>query len=316
MLEDTPAIAGAQVAKSDRTIRLVDSAIQQGAESADVQLAQYDYKSEVKPTWCPGCGDFGVLNALYAALRQAGRKPSEIVSVSGIGCSSRLPFFVTSYGFHGVHGRAMPIATGLKAAHPELTVLVFGGDGDAFAIGGDHFMHACRRNVDITYVVMDNATYGLTKGQASPTSRSGYVTKTTPSGVAEQPVNPLALALVCGATYIAQGISARPKQLTDLILQGVEHKGFAFIEALSPCPTFNKLDTHAYYKDNSVEVPADHDPSDLASALQLASARDQVYTGLIYQRPSQVFGSSHVQQLAMGTQGRGEVLSRLFGRFS
>ena len=282
----------------------------------DKFLARHDYKSEAKPTWCPGCGDFGVLNALYAALRQTGRNPKDIVSVSGIGCSSRLPFFVTSYGFHGVHGRAMPIATGIKAARPELTVMVFGGDGDAFAIGGDHFMHACRRNVDITYVVMDNATYGLTKGQASPTSRAGYVTKTTPSGVAEQPVNPVALALVCGATYVAQGISARPKHLTDLIAQGVEHKGFAFIEALSPCPTFNKVDTHVYYKDNSVDIPLDHDPSDLGSALRLAMLEEQIYTGVIYKRPATVFGSNHRQQLASGTQGRDEVLNRLFTRFS
>ncbi len=286
------------------------------AGSADRVSATYDYKSESKPTWCPGCGDFGVLNALYAALRQAGRNPSDIVSVSGIGCSSRLPFFVNSYGFHGVHGRALPIATGVKAAHPELTVLVFGGDGDAFAIGGDHFMHACRRNADITYVVLDNATYGLTKGQASPTSRTGYVTKTTPSGVAEQPVNPLALALVCGATYVAQGISARPKQLTDLILQGVEHEGFAFVEALSPCPTFNKLDTHAFYKDNSVDVPADHNPSDLGSALRLAGSPAQIYTGVIYRRAGLAFGSNDGHQLGAATQDRGEMLNGLFRRFS
>ncbi len=280
------------------------------------RLAHYDYKSGNKPTWCPGCGDFGVLSALYAALRQTGRHPKDIVSVSGIGCSSRLPFLVTSYGFHGVHGRAIPIATGLKTANPELTVLVFGGDGDAFAIGGDHFMHACRRDVDITYVVMDNSTYGLTKGQASPTSRRGYVTKTTPSGVAETPINPLALAMVCGATYVAQGISARPKDLTDLIVQGVAHKGFAFIEALSPCPTFNKLDTHVYYKDNSIDVPPDHDPSDLASALRLASSGEQIYTGLIYQRPTPVFGSNHRELLATGVQRREDALGRLFTRFS
>lgn len=277
---------------------------------------QYEYKSGVKPTWCPGCGDFGVLNALYAALRHQGYDPKDVVSVSGIGCSSRLPFFVTSYGFHGLHGRAMPIATGLKAANPDLTVLVFGGDGDAFAIGGDHFMHACRRNVDVTYVVMDNATYGLTKGQASPTSRSGYVTKTTPSGAAEQPINPLALALICGATYVAQGFSARPKDLTELVVQGVNHKGFAFIEVFSPCPTFNKIDTFTYYKEQIVDVPADHDPSDMAAALRLATTRDQIYTGLIYQHPGEVFGASRRRQLATGVQSRDEVLGRLFKRFS
>jgi 2-oxoglutarate ferredoxin oxidoreductase subunit beta len=282
----------------------------------DAPAVQHEYKSGVKPTWCPGCGDFGVLNALYAALRVKGYDPKDVVSVSGIGCSSRLPFFVTSYGFHGLHGRAMPIATGLKAANPDLTVLVFGGDGDAFAIGGDHFMHACRRNVDVTYVVMDNATYGLTKGQASPTSRAGYVTKTTPGGAAEQPINPLALALVCGATFVAQGFSARPKNLTDLIVQGIEHKGFAFIEAFSPCPTFNKLDTFAYYKERVVDVPPDHDPSDLGAALRLAASGEQIPTGVIYQRPGQVFGEGRLKQLAAGVRGREDVLTRLFARFS
>ncbi len=277
---------------------------------------QYEYKSDVKPTWCPGCGDFGVLNSVYAALRAKGYHPKDVVSVSGIGCSSRLPFFVTSYGFHGLHGRAMPIATGLKAANPNLTVLAFGGDGDAFAIGGDHFMHACRRNVDITYVVMDNATYGLTKGQASPTSRAGYVTKTTPLGSAEQPINPLALALVCGASYVAQGFSARPKDLTDLIIKGIEHRGFSFIEAFSPCPTFNKVDTFTYYKDAIVDVPADHDPADLGAALRLATSTDIIPTGLIYQRPTPVFGAAHRQQLATGVQSPQEVLGRLFKRFS
>jgi 2-oxoglutarate ferredoxin oxidoreductase subunit beta len=257
-----------------------------------------------------------VLNAVYAALRQEGHNPKDVVSVSGIGCSSRLPFFVTSYGFHGLHGRAMPIATGLKAANPELMVLVFGGDGDAFAIGGDHFMHACRRNVDVTYVVMDNATYGLTKGQASPTSRAGFVTKTTPSGAAEQPVNPLTLALVCGATFVAQGFSARPKDLTDMIVQGVEHKGFAFIEALSPCPTFNKLDTFSYYKERIVDVPDDHDPTDLGAALRLATMGEPVHNGILYQRPSKVFDPGNRPQLAAGVQGRDQVLARLFARYS
>jgi 2-oxoglutarate ferredoxin oxidoreductase subunit beta len=277
---------------------------------------QHDFKSEVKPTWCPGCGDFGVLNAVYAALRQQGKRPEDVVSVSGIGCSSRLPFFVTSYGFHGLHGRAMPIATGLKLANPELTVLAFGGDGDAFAIGGDHFMHACRRNVDITYVVMDNATYGLTKGQASPTSRTGYVTKTTPGGAAEQPVNPLALALVCGATYVAQAFSARPKDLTELIVKGIAHKGFAFIEVFSPCPTFNKVDTFTYYKDEIDDVPEDHDPTDLGAALRLATSQERIYTGLIYQREQPDFVANYRKPLPSGAQASHEALNRLFKRFS
>jgi 2-oxoglutarate ferredoxin oxidoreductase subunit beta len=277
---------------------------------------QHEYKSAVKPTWCPGCGDFGVLNAVYAALRKQGYHPKDVVSVSGIGCSSRLPFFVTSYGFHGLHGRALPIATGLKAANPGLTVIAFGGDGDAFAIGGDHFMHACRRNVDLTYVVMDNGTYGLTKGQASPTSRRGYVTKTTPGGSAEHPVNPLALSLICGATFVAQGYSSRPKELAELIVKGIEHRGFAFIEALSPCPTFNKVDTFAYYKEVVAEIPATHDPTDMGAALQLAMAREQILTGVVYQQPAEVFGTHARRSLPTGIQTREDALGRLFARFS
>ncbi|HWE64281.1 MAG TPA: 2-oxoacid:ferredoxin oxidoreductase subunit beta [Chloroflexota bacterium] len=277
---------------------------------------EFEYKSGAKPTWCPGCGDFGVLNAVYAALREKGYNPKDVVAVSGIGCSSRLPFFVNTYGFHGLHGRAMPIATGLKAANPDLQVLVFGGDGDAFAIGGDHFMHACRRNVDITYVVMDNATYGLTKGQASPTSRAGFITKTTPAGAMEQPVNPLALALICGATYVAQGFSARPKDLTTLIVNGIEHRGFSFIEVFSPCPTFNKIDTFSYYKENIVDVPAEHDASNLGAALQLATAVDIIPTGLIYQRAVQTFGAGLRRQLATGVLSREQALTKLFDRFS
>src|SRR5882672_5306166 len=153
-----------------------------------------DYKSGVKPTWCPGCGDFGVLNAVYNSLRAKGYAPQDVVLVSGIGCSSRLPFFSSTYGFHTVHGRTMPIATGIKVGNPGLKVLALGGDGDAFAIGGGHFVHAARRNVDICYVIMDNNIYGLTKGQTSPTSQVGFVTKTTPKGSPDRAISPLLLA--------------------------------------------------------------------------------------------------------------------------
>ncbi|HEY8744363.1 MAG TPA: thiamine pyrophosphate-dependent enzyme, partial [Chloroflexota bacterium] len=182
-----------------------------------------DYKSSAKPTWCPGCGDFGVLNAVYNSLKVQGYKTEEVVVVSGIGCSSRFPFFVSAYGFHGVHGRAIPIATGVKMANPDLKVLVVGGDGDAFAIGGGHFIHGMRRNVDVTYVIMDNEIYGLTKGQTSPTSNVGFITKSTPKGSIDQPLNPLALAMVAGATFVARGFSAKPKELADLIVQGINH---------------------------------------------------------------------------------------------
>jgi len=225
-----------------------------------------DYKSGTKPTWCPGCGDFGVLSAVYNSLRAKGYVPEDVVLVSGIGCSSRLPFFSSTYGFHTVHGRTMPIATGIKVANPNLKVLALGGDGDAFAIGGGHFIHAARRNLDVCYVIMDNAIYGLTKGQTSPTSMVGFVTKTTPNGTPDRPVNPLQLAMASGATFVARAFSGKPKELADLIVQGIDHKGFAVIDTYSPCPTFNKVNTFKYYRDEAEDLPSDHNPSDLSQA--------------------------------------------------
>jgi 2-oxoglutarate/2-oxoacid ferredoxin oxidoreductase subunit beta len=276
------------------------------------------YKSDEKPTWCPGCGDFGVLNAVYNALRVKGYDTKDVVCVAGIGCSSRFPFFVSSYGFHGVHGRAMPIATGVKAANPELTVLALGGDGDGFAIGAGHFVHAARRNLDITYIIMDNAVYGLTKGQTSPTSSIGYVSKSTPKGSLDQPLSPLSLAITCGATFVARAFSGKPKEMADLIVQGIEHKGFALIDAYSPCPTFNKLNTFKFYRDEVADLPAGYDPTDMAEAVKIAAMEDPLYTGLIYHRPNT--GGSYVERLAAihtGTEADAhKVINTLFARFS
>lgn len=256
--------------------------------TAVIECKPDDFKSEVKVTWCPGCGDFGVLNATYKALADQGYDTKDVVVVSGIGCSSRFPFFVSTYGFHGVHGRAMPIATGIKLARPELEVIAFGGDGDAFAIGAGHFVQACRRNLDICYVIMDNGVYGLTKGQYSPTAHAGYVSKTTPQGSSEEGLNPLMLAIASGATYVARGFSSKPKELTKLIVDGINHKGFAVIDVYSPCPTFNKVNTFNYWKEETEPLPADHDPADLHSAINLALREEPLYLGLFYhtQRPT------------------------------
>lgn len=256
--------------------------------TAVIERKPDDYKSEVKVTWCPGCGDFGVLNATYKALAEQGYATKDVVVVSGIGCSSRFPFFVSTYGFHGVHGRAMPIATGIKLARPELEVIAFGGDGDAFAIGAGHFVQACRRNIDMCYVIMDNGVYGLTKGQYSPTAHTGYVSKTTPEGSSEQGLNPLMLAIASGATYVARGFSSKPKELTKLIVDGINHKGFAVIDVYSPCPTFNKVNTFNYWKEETEPLPADHDPTDLHAAVNFALREEPLYLGLFYhtQRPT------------------------------
>lgn len=284
---------------------------------APVERTVEDYKSATKPTWCPGCGDFGVLNAVYNAMRVEGYNPKDVVLVSGIGCSSRLPFFSSTYGFHTIHGRTMPVATGIKISNPDLKVLVMGGDGDAFSIGVGHFVHAARRNLDICYVVMDNAVYGLTKGQTSPTAASGFVTKTTPGGNPDRPVNPLQLALASGATFVARGFSGKPKELADLIVQGVNHRGFAIIDAYSPCPTFNKVNTFKFYRDEAQELPADHDATDQLQAWKRAASVDPTYLGVLYRSEAEGTFEEHI---AAGNTGSEEAATRviqsIFDRYS
>ena len=275
-----------------------------------------DYKSDEKPTWCPGCGDFGVLNAVYRALRIKNFEPHQVVAVSGIGCSSRIPYFISTYGFHGIHGRTMPIATGVHVARPDLKTIVFGGDGDAFAIGAGHFVHAMRRNLDLTYVVMDNAIYGLTKGQTSPTSGSGFNTLSTPQGNPEQALNPMLMAIASGATFVARGFSAEPQKLADLIVDGINHKGFSFIDVYSPCPTFNKVNTFKTYKEAVQPLPADHDPSNTIQALNYANSQDPLYLGVFHRREAPTFGEQVEAQHSGDESQRQKVLQSLFNRFS
>jgi 2-oxoglutarate ferredoxin oxidoreductase subunit beta len=229
-----------------------------------------DYKTDREPIWCPGCGDFGVLNAFYQALAELEIEPHNMALISGIGCSSRLPYFVNAYCFHGVHGRALPTAMGVKLANPELTVVVTGGDGDGFSIGAGHLPHVVRRNPDITYIVMDNEIYGLTKGQVSPTSPTGMKTGSSPLGSMELPVNPLALMVAYGATFIARGYSGDPKSLKDLYVQAIQHPGFAFVDVLSPCPTFNHDMTYQSLRPVVKKLPEDHDVTDRNAAFQRA----------------------------------------------
>ena len=196
------------------------------------------YKSTYKPIWCPGCGDYSVLSSVTKALAKLDLPPEEVVVVSGIGCSSRIPAYTNCYGFHGVHGRALAAATGLKVARPELTVLVTGGDGDGYSIGGNHFLHACRRNVDLTYIVMDNHVYGMTKGQPSPTTEPDWDSKLSPGGTGLRVFHPLVVALAAGANFVARAFSGDPNGTADIIAQAVRHPGFSFVEILSPCVTF------------------------------------------------------------------------------
>ena len=238
-----------------------------------------DYKSELKPIWCPGCGDFGVLASLYRAFAELELDPARTVIVSGIGCSSRLPGFVSTYGVHSLHGRPLPFAMGVKLANPELTVIAVGGDGDGFAIGAGHFPHAARRNVDILYLVMDNETYGLTKGQVSPTSLLDQKAPSTPYGNMEQPLNTLAFAVASGASFVARGASFSTKALTELIVQGIEHPGVAFIDALSPCVVFNNQQEE--WKAQVSDIAPDHDVTDKTAAFDLA-LRGGFTLGIVY----------------------------------
>jgi 2-oxoglutarate/2-oxoacid ferredoxin oxidoreductase subunit beta len=253
------------------------------------------YEGPVEPDWCPGCGDFGVLLSLKKAVLSLGLHPHEIMVVSGIGCSSNLPGFIHSYGVHSLHGRSVPVATGIKLANTDLNVVITGGDGDGYGIGMGHFIHAMRRNLDLTYVVMDNQIYGLTTGQISPTSMKDMKTKTTPRGNAEPPINPLALAMISGASYVARAYSGKPKQLTELFAGAIAHKGFSLIDVFSPCVTFNKVNTYSWFRDRIYDMDAEgnHDPADMAAGLNRSFEwGERIPTGLFYQNEQPIFEES------------------------
>jgi 2-oxoglutarate/2-oxoacid ferredoxin oxidoreductase subunit beta len=239
------------------------------ALAATNHVAISDLKGKVDPDWCPGCGDFGVLAAVQKALVELQIPNHNVVTISGIGCSSNFPGFINTYGMHTLHGRALAVATGVKLANHDLTVLVTGGDGDGFGIGGNHFVHSMRRNVDLLYIVMDNQIYGLTTGQTSPTSRVGMKTKSMPFGNIEAPVNPISLALAAGATFVARGFSAEQKHLTELIKLGIRHKGFSFLDVFSPCVTYNHDNTYQWFRPRVKKLEDDrtYDSTDWMAAM-------------------------------------------------
>ena len=256
-----------------------------------VELKAKEYKSDIPVVWCGGCGHHGVLTGFLRALSELGVDPHYLVSVSGIGCSSRLPYFVNSYKMHTLHGRAGPVATGVQLARPDLAVVVSGGDGDGFSIGGGHMPHLARKNINMTYVLMDNHIYGLTKGQVSPSSRKVMKAYTTPYGGVDDPMDPILYMLTYGASFVGQALAANVKMVTQLIKDGMEHKGFAFINVLSQCPTFNQIDTAAYFKSLVNETVSEHDVSDLDAAMHvvnMALREGKIPTGLIYksERPT------------------------------
>ncbi|PLT35201.1 thiamine pyrophosphate-dependent enzyme [Bacillus sp. V5-8f] len=225
-------------------------------------LTAKDFSNGNTPTWCPGCGDFGVLRGIQSALAKLNVRPENAVLVSGIGCSGKISHYFGGYSIHTTHGRTLPTALGIKSSRPELTVIAAGGDGDGYGIGVGHLVHAARRNLNVTYIVMDNSVYGNTKGQTSPTSPIGYQSSTTPGGNSDQPINPLLLAWSSGATFIGQGFSGDIKHLEDLIIKGIQHNGFSLINIFSPCVVFNKAQGYDFYKKNITyqERPAETSP--------------------------------------------------------
>jgi 2-oxoglutarate ferredoxin oxidoreductase subunit beta len=240
-----------------------------------------DYKSDTKPVWCPGCGDYSVLSSITKAFADLNLEPHKTSVVSGIGCSSRIPAYTTTYGFHSIHGRALVVGAGLKLARPDLTVLVAGGDGDGFSIGGNHFLHACRRNVDMTYVVMDNRVYGMTKGQPSPTTEPDWDASAMapPGGTGMTPFNPLAIALAAGANFVARCFSGDPNGTAAVIAEAIKHPGFSFVAVMSPCITFREEQRE--WKNVVRPSPVDS-TTDAAQAAKRLMTDDGFNMGILY----------------------------------
>jgi 2-oxoglutarate ferredoxin oxidoreductase subunit beta len=253
---------------------------------ATALLKPKDYKNDVEPIWCPGCGDYGDLAAFTQALAAMQLDVRDLCIVSGIGCSGRFSHFIKSYAYHTAHGRALPTAIGVKASNPKLTVFVVGGDGDGLSIGGGHLPHAARRNPDITYMILDNAIYGLTKGQTSPTSPFGMVTSTSPTGLEDPALDPLRMFLSYGVSFVARGFSSDVKGVAKMVQAAVQHRGFSIVQLISPCPTFNQVITFDFMKERVVPIPEDHDPTNLEAAFRLALDTDHYYTGVFYRNDS------------------------------
>ena len=247
----------------------------------------FSFRSGQLPTWCPGCGYFGIHAGINAALQELGIPHHKVVVVSGIGCAGRYPFFSNTYGLHTTHGRSLPVATGVKLANPELTVLAVGGDGDGLGIGGGHLPHASRKDININYVMFDNSIYGLTKGQPSPSSPTGFKTKVSPSGSTDRPLNATLMALSYGASFVARLFAGEPRLIGEILAQGIRHPGFSFLHVYSSCVTFDKeFKTWDHLKEWVHPIPKGHDPSEFRAAMDLV-LDDDFATGLIYQRKAE-----------------------------
>ena len=254
------------------------------AKTTGITVASLTTKES--PKWCPGCGDFSILSVLKLAIIDAKLEPSDTVIVSGIGCGSKTPHFLKTYGFEGLHGRALPAATGMKIANPKLNIVIVTGDGDGYGIGGNHFIHTARRNLNMTHIIQNNEVYGLTKGQTSPTSEKGFKSNSTPQGALEEPVNPIALAITMGATFVARGYALDIPGLKKMITEGIIHKGYAVIDIFEPCSTYNKINTPEWYKARIFKLEeTGHDTSDKMKALEMAQMwGERIPVGVFYKK--------------------------------
>ena len=250
-----------------------------------MKATAFDYHGEI--SWCPGCGDYKILEAVKTVLDGMGLTPRDVVVVSGIGQAAKMPHYLTCNFFNGLHGRALPAAVGIKAANPGLTVLAVGGDGDMYGEGGNHFVHTIRRNPDIANIVCNNMIYGLTKGQGSPTTPLGAKTSTQPDGVTSRPLNPLLLALACGATFVARGSAADVDLTADLIARAVRHKGYALVDILQPCVSFNKAQSWQWLAQAAKPIDGAHDAKDPTAAMALAMRTEPLALGVLYEADPQ-----------------------------
>jgi 2-oxoglutarate ferredoxin oxidoreductase subunit beta len=270
------------------------------------------------PTWCPGCGDWGIRVGIKTALTQLNYDPSSLFVGFDIGCSGNMNDFLNGYAMHTLHGRSLATAIGMKLANHDMKTIVIGGDGGLYGEGGNHFLHACRGNHDITVIVHDNMVYGLTKGQVAPTAEHGYKSSSTPAGIIEQPVNPLALAITQGATFVAQGFAGQLPQLIELLKMGISHKGFALVNILQPCVTFNKVNTYHYYLERTYKLDDSYDPTDLKQAVQKSTELfvEKFPLGVIYksERPAYHEQLAHVPK-PLVSRPRFTNLESMFGPF-
>lgn len=248
------------------------------------------FKKQVANAWCPGCGNFGILNALMAALHEEALRPQDVYIISGIGQAAKLPHYIQANGFNALHGRSLPIALGAHATNPNLKIIVTSGDGDTYGEGGNHFIHNVRRNLNILHIVHDNQVYGLTKGQGSPTTALGQITSLQLDGMKSQPINPVLLALTLGATFVARAYSQDMEMLKQLIRQGLHHEGYALIDVFQPCVSFNKVNTYEWYRNHIKALPQEYDPSDWDQAFSYAKNTEKdIPVGLLYQKRAKHF---------------------------